>query len=84
MSRLDGSDILDKTNRPTDLSTVMGVGIDKIRPLRGESTAITETRLENYRWAEGQTQELMRKYNWSREEAVAQGMFIMGYAEGII
>src|SRR6266567_4314442 len=44
ITRLSESVVLDKTGRPTDLSTVMGVGIDKMRLLFCESTAITETK----------------------------------------
>ena len=60
--RLSQSDILEKTTKPTDLSTVMGTVIDKARLLKGESTVITETKLANHRWAEEELQKLMREF----------------------
>ena len=69
--RLSQSDILEKTVKPTDLSTVMGTVIDKARLLKGESTVITETKLANHRWAEEELQKLMRQFQWIREEALA-------------
>jgi len=68
--QLSQSDILEKTTRPTELSTVMGTVIDKARLLKGESTVITENKLANHRWAEEEMQKLMRKFGWSREEAM--------------
>lgn len=68
--RLDQSDIIDKTTRPTDLSTVAGTFFDKVRLLQGESTAIVETKLANHRWAEEELQKLMREHKLTREEAL--------------
>jgi hypothetical protein len=68
--RLSQSDILEKTIRPGELSTVMGTAIDKARLLKGESTAITETKIQNHNRAEEELQKLMREFNWTREEAM--------------
>jgi hypothetical protein len=68
--RLSQSDILEKTTRATELSTVMGTLIDKARLLKGEGTVITEQKLANHRWAEEEMQKLMREFQWTREEAL--------------
>src|SRR5437870_7358687 len=70
--RLSQSDILEKTTRPTELSTVLGTMIDKARLLKGESTVITESKIANHRWAEEQLQKIMREYGWSRERAMEE------------
>jgi len=48
----------------------LGIAIDKMRLLREESTAITESRSERQRWAQEKLQEFMRDYGLSREEAL--------------
>jgi hypothetical protein len=68
--RLSESDLLNNSTKIVELSTVAGTAVDKMRLLRGESTAITETKLENHRWAEEKLQDYMREFDWSREEAL--------------
>ena len=71
VTRLSQHDLLDNSMKPVELSTVAGTAVDKARLLKGESTAITETKLNNSRWAERQIQEIMREFSMSREEALA-------------
>jgi len=67
--RLRESELIEGGNLVA-VSTATGTAIDKMRQLRGESTAITESKLANHRWAEEQIQEMMRDHGLSREEAI--------------
>lgn len=70
VTRLTQSDIIERSTRPTELSTVAGIAVDKMLLLRRGSTAITENKLEQRRWAEERLQETMREFKMSREEAL--------------
>jgi hypothetical protein len=70
LTRLSQSELLETSTRITDLSTVAGTAVDKARLLEGKSTQITETKIQNHRWAEEELQKLMREFGWTREEAM--------------
>lgn len=72
VTRLSQSELLEKSVKPVELSTVAGTAVDKSRLLKGESTVITETRLENHRWAEEQLQRVMREFQMTREQALTE------------
>jgi hypothetical protein len=68
ITRLRESDLIEESSNLVGSSTATATAVDKMRLLRGESTKITETKLEQHRWAEDKLQELMREMNLSREE----------------
>jgi hypothetical protein len=70
VTRLTKSQVLEECKDPLKISSVAGPAVDKMRLMRGEATAITETRRERHQWAESKIQEIMRTHKLTREEAL--------------
>jgi hypothetical protein len=70
ITRLRESDLIEESNNLVAISTATATAVDKMRLLKGESTVITETKLEQHRWAEDKLQEMMRELDLSREAAM--------------
>lgn len=70
VTRLQQTDVLETCKDPLKISSVAGTAVDKMRLMRGEATAITETRRERHQWAESKIQEIMRTHSLTRERAL--------------
>lgn len=70
VTRLTKSTVLEDCKDPLKISSVAGTAVDKMRLMRGEATAITETRKERHQWAESKIQQIMKAHNLTREQVI--------------
>ena len=72
LTRLREGYLIQESNNLVAVSTATATSVDKMRLLQEKSTVITETKIQNHRWAEEELQKLMREFKWTREEALAK------------